>query len=167
MSAPHVDHDFVIKDAEGVPHRYEMTGHPPIQGQAIMWQLLALGAEPLGRLADLALTSDELLGQVRAALAAPAPADAEAAESTTLSDLAAVAKTLDLARLGRDVKSAILSADMPKLTRDVLQFTTRDGASLASDIHFAAAYKRNYGELLQAVWQVVQANRFLPLPGTF
>ncbi len=57
----------------------------------------------------------------------------------------------------------LLSDAPPKLVRELLRRTIRDGKPLASDYDFDAAFTRNYSELMSALWEVVQRNRFLPL----
>jgi len=48
----------------------------------------------------------------------------------------------------------------------LLRYTQRDGVQL-SGVAFDKAYQRNYFELTAALWEVITANRFLPLPATW
>jgi hypothetical protein len=154
-----VNAQFVIKDADGNDRRYEVTPHNAVQGQAIMWDLVALGAEPVARLADSALKSEEVVAGLASALASGGVGK--------LLDGGAVELLggIDLGAVGADVKRAIVSMPMQRLTRDILRHTTREGRALSDDTVFGLAYQANYGELLRAVWEVVKINRFLSLPG--
>ena len=51
-----------------------------------------------------------------------------------------------------------------KLTRDILEFTTRDKLELRANGAFDDAYRANFGELIRALAEVVEVNDFLPLP---
>ena len=77
-------------------------------------------------------------------------------------DLEAVVGKIEWGKVGGDVKRSILSMPMSTLVRDILRFTWRDGNSLSNDVFYNAAYVRNYAELMSAVWEVSQANRFFP-----
>jgi len=68
-----------------------------------------------------------------------------------------------LGSLGADVRAAILSVGAPAMTRDILRYTSRDGAPLANDAAFNAAFRGNYSEMLLAVRRVTEINRFLPV----
>jgi hypothetical protein len=154
-----VNKQFVIVGADGLEHRYTVVLHDAVAGQAIMWDLVALGAEPMARLAESALKSEQVIAGLSSALASGGAGkllDGGAAE---------LLGGLDLGSVGADVKRAITSMPMPKLTRDILRHTTRDEKPLANDGVFGSAYQGNYGELLRAVWEVAKINRFLSLPG--
>jgi hypothetical protein len=153
-------HEFQLRDADGSMHRYEVLPHPASEGQAILLQMLAVAAEPVGRLAASIFEGDTL----KEALVS-AQANAKEGEKASLLDVdaAALLGNIDLGRLGADVKTSILSMPMEKLGGDILKHTLRDGQKLSARVVFDAAYTRNYLEYLQAVWEVVQVNRFLPL----
>lgn len=146
--------DFTLKDASGQEHSYRGVPHGAIEGQEVMWQLVALGAEPVARLAQLALSSSNVRDLLNA-------------DGAKLQQILGGA---DFSTVGADVRKALVATNMSKLAREILRNTMRDGKPLSVDASgngvFDQAYRANYGELLQAVWRVVQANRFLPLPGT-
>lgn len=141
---------FTLKDGAGDVHEYTVMRHGAVEGQDVMWQLVALGAEPIARIAQIALVS----GNIRELI------DADSAK------LEQMLGGADFSTVGADVRKAIVATNMSKLAREVLRHTSRDDKPLHDNIAFGNAYSGNYGELLQAVWRVVQTNRFLPLPGT-
>jgi hypothetical protein len=155
-----VNAQFVIKDADGVDRHYEVTPHNAVQGQAIMWDLVALGAEPMARLASSALKSEEVVAALASTLA-------EKGGAAKLLDggVVELLGDIDIGAVGADLKRAIMSMPMAKLTREILRHTTREGRPLSDDTAFGLAYQANYGELLRAVWEVAKINRFLSLPG--
>lgn len=124
-----------ILDDNGNPHSYLVGLHPAAEGQKVVCQLLGLVAGPLGELLAAGVRSGgDLLG-----------AD------------------VDLQAVGRQVGAMLLSDAPPRLVRELLRFTSRDGRGLAAEHEFNLAFTGNYGELLAALSEVVQANRFLPL----
>ena len=132
---------FTLLDADGQPHEYEVALHKATDGQPIMWELYALAAGPLsgavGALAGSGKIADVL--------------------DTDLSGL-------DFGAVGEGLSRSLLT--MPKLTPRILAGTFRDKKRLfegSDSSTFDAAYRGNYFELVRAVWEVVQANRFLPL----
>lgn len=127
--------EFTLLDDSDTPHGYVVPLHPAVEGQRLMCQILALAAGPL---ADLA--------------AAFQRADGNGLDAD-----------VDLAAVGRQVGAALASDAPPRLIRELLRYTARDGKGLAGDGDFNVAYTGNYGELLVALWRVVEANRFLPL----
>lgn len=127
--------EFTLLDDAGNPHGYVVPLHPAVEGQRLMCQILALAAGPL---ADLATAYQRTDGN---------GLDAD----------------VDLAAVGRQMGAALASDAPPRLIRDLLRYTARDGKALAQDGGFNDAYTGNYGELLFALWEVVKANRFLPL----
>jgi hypothetical protein len=142
---------FTLTDADGKTHTYEVIPHPPTEGSRIMWSLVGLGAEPLGRLIKGLFAAGEIKN-LRAALDA----------SDGVGKLLAA---IDPAELAGDIRRSLATVALDKLGRDILSRTSRDGRNLANDLHFDAAYTRNYSELLRSLWEVVKANRFLSLPG--
>ncbi len=68
---------------------------------------------------------------------------------------------IDLSQLAAALPGAI--ASLPKLTPRVFAHTTRDDKPLADPTEFDLAYQGNFWECSQALWEVVQHNRFLPL----
>lgn len=148
MSRPPVR--FTLHDADGVEHAYEVILHPATEGARIMWQLVAMGVEPVGKLAAGLLASDGLSAtSIRTLLNDPA-------------GLERLRTGLDLTGLAASVRTSLASVQMGALTKDILSRTSRDGRDLANQLLFDEAYSGNYGELALALWKVVQANRFLP-----
>lgn len=143
---------FTLVDADGQPHEYSCRPHPAREGSDIMWRLVALGAEPLGRAAKGLLHTLDA-GNLRQLMDDP-------------NGLEKIAAAVDFAALGADVRAALQATPMSELVHAVLKYTSRDGKGLSNPILFDAAYTRNYGELLRAAWEAVQANRFLSLPAT-
>ena len=147
---------FQLADADGQVHAYEATPHPPTEGMAVAYTLLALGAEPLGAAMASVLTAAGDAGITRLSDLLDA-------------DVGDLANAVDFGALGRAVRDAVATGGMPRLTRDLLSRTFRDGKPLNVDVHFNAAFACNYFELAQAAWQLVQHNRFMPplptLPG--
>lgn len=143
-----------LRDAKGDPHAYVIGLHNPTEGTAIALRLVGSVADPLMR----------LLGQ-RAVLekALAAFKDSGAADPAAL--MFDALGSIDIANAGVDV-AKVIDGLGPKFIRDVLQFTTRDGAPLSQDVHFNAAYRGNYFEMFRAVVEVCKVNRFLPLPTT-
>lgn len=154
---------FTLTDSKGKPHRYLVDLHPPTEGQAIVWALLAAAAEPIGRIAADVITSDEILAAL---------AELRTGEGSTLDDPAAlksVLSRLDFARLGADVRAVLTSKtiDMPELSRALLRYTMRDDKPLDDPNAFNDAYRGNYGELLSALLRIVRENGFFPVSGIF
>lgn len=148
---------FTLRDAEGVEHQYEVVHHPATEGQAIMWELVALAAAPLGALIKGLLSGTEPIN-FRALLDDP-------------EGMTRLGTMIDFGKVGGDVKTALASGSMPQLTAKILSRTRRSNeegrmVELANRSNFDAAYTGNYAELLKAVWRVAQANRFLSLLGT-
>lgn len=152
MEAPSLALNTSINDADGNPHRWDVTPHNPTEGQRIVWTLLSLGAEPVGRLAQATLTGFNLseLGTLRSLLDDP-------------SALGRLAQHIDLAQVGGDIKRSVASMPMDALVRDILLHAVRDGRQLRDPTHFNDAFRRNYREMLLGLWEVVKFNRFLGL----
>lgn len=150
---------FELADADGEIHNYEVHPHDAETGQVIVWRLLALGAEPLGRLAQGALESGALVEQLTETYQTGGAAALMELDTTEL------AKSLDLAGMGEAIGQVLAQGKAPELTREILKQTHRDGQPLNTSVAFGNAYRRNYGEMIAAVWKVVGINRFLPLPG--
>lgn len=142
-----------------------------------MWQLISLGLEPvatglsnllkrealLAVFGGLGMLDEEGAGDganltIEALLDRPLPDLIEA--------IGAVAEPVKLGEVAGSLRSALARVDASKLTREILRFAVRNGKPLSNDAHFAEAFRRNYGEMLAAAWEVVRYNRFLPLPDT-
>lgn len=142
-----IEHSFELKDADGNLHEYRVVPHKATDGFQVTLRLIALGAEPLGRLADSVFS-----GQGDVSL-------------NMIMDDASVVEGLAFAAVGADLSRGILSSAMnvPALVRGILKNTLRDGKPLDKDLNFNDAFSRNYLELMLAVYEVVKVNRFLPL----
>jgi hypothetical protein len=157
------DLEVVINDAEGKPHSYQIRSHPTAEGLDLMVELVGLGAEPIGRLIEGALKAEDVAGMLGRALSG-AVEEGEVGAGD-VSALGSALQGLDLAAVGRDLRGVLATAKAAPLLQRLVRHSFRDGQSLAHPPHFAAAYQRNYFELLQAAWQVIRVNRFFPLPG--
>lgn len=141
---------FTLRDAWNEEHAYEVLPHRATDGSRIMWQLYAMGVEPLGKLAGSVLAADGLnVRSLRGLLDDP----------TAIEKLKA---SVDVGALASPVRAALGSTSMEALTKEILVHTRRDNLELRNPGHFDAAYACNYWELSVALWKVVQANRFLP-----
>jgi hypothetical protein len=139
---------FTLSDADGAEHHYQVVLHPPEQGQRILWALVALGGEPLGA----------LLGGVVGQLVLGDKTIGDLVDSSVEDVLGEV----DWSAVGRNVSEAVRRTDMPTLSKALLAHTVRDTKQLRDPTNFGAAYQANYGEMLQALWEIIKANRFLP-----
>lgn len=133
-------HEFELQDADGQSHRYHVVPHGAVDGEAIVYRLAELLAEPLAALVD------------------------GAGEKLDLSnvDLDTILEQLDIRELGKAVRSALAGSRMAELRAAVLRHTSRDGKKLSDATSFNEAYQRNYGELFRAVFEVTRFNRFFP-----
>jgi len=149
---------FTLRDAEGESHSYEVTLHRATLGQPIMWEIAALLAGPLaGMLGLLVPILDSMAGKkIVEVMDDPA----------SLGRLVDGLRGADLTAVGAGLKAALAQPGNSALVVRLLGQTTRDGRDLADPVQFDDAFTGNYLELARAVWEVVQANRFLPLPGT-
>lgn len=137
-----MSYSFTLTDADGAEHTYEiMARHAAEPGFALMAEVGALVSGPLA-----ALMAGLAVGKAGA-------------------DLGGL-----LAPVGPELGRALLSLRDLALVKRILAHTLRDGKPLvgspAAAANFNAAFQGNYAELLQAVWEVVSYNRFLPLPAT-
>lgn len=155
---------FTLRDAAGEEHHYTCILHRASEGVGISIQLAAVAARPLleGLEALMVfLQADE--------------ADKEQPGKPKPSEMARMASALeevDLGPVGAALQQALGTPGLEDIVFRVLAHTTRDRQLLVDDrtgrpSHaFDTAYQGNYVELWQAFYAVVQANRFLPLPGT-
>lgn len=155
--------EVTLKDADGKEHRYQVMAHPTDDGIDIMFELLGLAGEPIGRLAESALKGGDLLDMVQRALQGAVSEGGVSAED--MGEIAGALQSLDLSGAGRDLRTALASTEGRPLLKRILAHTWRDGVHLANGVGFGSAYQRNYLEMLQAAWCVIRINRFFPLPG--
>ena len=143
-------HVFTLEDADGKPHRYEVQPHPPTEGTNIMLALIAFGAEPFAAVVSSAFAVEDFFA-----------GGATLGDALDL-DVEGLVGKLDWSRVGADLKKSILSMPLGSMIRDILARTWRDGSPLSNDVHYNAAYTRNYLEQMRAVWEVANVNRFFP-----
>lgn len=157
--------EFALTGADGKPHSYMLNLHPAIEGQIIVWRLIAAGGEPLGRLLSDALSWEDLFGLLVAGIKG---GKAEALDRL-LDDpkaLQGLLAKLNLRGIGVDLRAVVLSdLDVAGLARDTLRHTFRDGVPLDNDTNFDAAFAGNYAEMLRAVFRSVRENGFFALSG--
>jgi hypothetical protein len=67
---------------------------------------------------------------------------------------------VDLGGISSQLSRALLEADMPALVKDLLRYTHRDGVDLANGVMLDTIYQANYGELADALAEVVEVNGF-------
>lgn len=127
-----------IADDDGAPHAYLISLHPAVDGQRVVMHLAGLLAGPLAGL--VAASRGSVAGLLEADLG-----------------------SLNLSGAAAQLGQALLSDAPPRLVRELLKLTVRDGKRLADDLVFNAAFTGNYGELLAALVEVVKVNHFLPL----
>lgn len=148
-------HTFVLTDADGVEHQYQILPHGAEDGERIMWQLDAMAVGPLAALLQSGI------GQLVAG---------EASVGDVLDkDVASLFEGVDFAGVGRDLSKVLGGPDILALSGQLLRHTTRDGQKLVEGDKrtpaFQMAYQRNYWELRRALFEVIRYNRFFPLPG--
>lgn len=155
---------FEIVGSDGETHRYACAPHPPSEGMDILWILMALGGEPLARLAQSVL-ADALQG-----VGETSDPPATAAPDGTLTPSVGMSRVMDSIDLekvdftaaAKDLRLSMASLPMTDLVHKLIRYTTRDGKPLKSDLNFRQAYTANYMEMMQAVWRVIAINGFLP-----
>ena len=166
-------HTFNLTDRAGIAHEYVVALHPALQGLAITAELMTIGAEPLAKLADSALTGARLSALLAEALegqdgddSAPKPGITSQLEALTEGvDLLELLGDLDLPGTAAAFRSAVDGRDIAAMAPRILAHTCRGSDTLTPDV-IDRVYAGNYGELLQACWYVIAANRFLVLAGT-
>lgn len=150
---------FHLTDAQGARREYITTLHPARAGQGIMFQLLALAAEPGTRLITLAMDMPEVIGAIQAHL----KGEDEGAGDF---DLQEAVSGVDWVQIGSDLRKTLGDPRLAPLVFKLFEFTIRDGADVSQGHAFDMAYRGNYVELLTAAWRIISFNRFFPLPGT-
>lgn len=135
---------FQLEGKDGQLHDYEVTPHKTSEGTELMLRVLALAAEPLGRLLDSAVkrgsvSMDDELGDVMA--------------------------TLDLTQIGGDLKAALMGLDSETLVQFFAR-TQRDGKMLNRITAYDDAYQGNWQEWMLALKEIIQANGFVPFLDT-
>ena len=136
--------EFTLEDADGQSHSYRVTPHRPQAGTRIVHQLFAALAPSV-----LALIPPGMISALKSGRGA--------GELLGQIDLAAAGPALSLA----------LSSLPPDIEAAILAETTRDGRPLKNELHFSAAYARNYWEMVQAVQKVTVYNGFFGPLATF
>ena len=154
---------FTLEGADGRSHKYDLTLHPPTEGQRIMWRMIALAAGPAGDLVRGLVSVEDLVEKITSEdggltdlLDSP----------EALTELMGVLGDIDWGSVGDRLGKDLLQAAPDDLTLKLLRYASRDGQALANESHFNDAYRGNYWEMLQALFRIVRENRFFPLPGT-
>lgn len=124
-------------------HTYAILLHPAEEGWPLAAEIASLAAEPFARVIDAWLkTSKDLEDGL---------------------DFTEVLKGLDWGQVGKDVAEALrLLAKRPDLLKKLFSHTTRNGKPLSHPLNFDEAFRGNYKEMGQALFEVVKANGFLP-----
>ncbi len=156
-------HTFIVKDAEGVEHTYDLTLHRTedgaplaawVTGHAFEALALAFGAVGVAAIEKMAQAKK---GAGLAAIAATIASNPE------------VMAQLDPAKVGAAVRGVLLKLSVPMQLR-ILRTTNRDGKPLVDGDGspakmYSTAYPKNYRELGEALVKVCQVNGFFPALG--
>jgi hypothetical protein len=127
---------FELEDNSGEVHEYRLTKHAPMDGGLdIVNSLLEMLSGPLVKLARSFVDGNVGL-------------DKEAAE---------VIKEIELED---EIRKLISDLD-ENLIFKLFSNTQRDGNDLDEERHFNKAFRGNYGEMLEAAYNVVRVNGFL------
>jgi len=161
--------EFSITGKNGVENRYLVIAHPPTEGMDILWMLMALGGEPLARLAQSVIADAlQTAGEAGEKIVEFGPGG-EVKASTGLSKIMDQVdlERVDFVSAARDLRMVIGQLAMTDLVHKLLKYSTRNGKPLRQDgptgrINFDQAYTANYAEMLQAVGRVIAVNGFLP-----
>jgi len=150
------EHRFTLTDADGQGHSYVLTAIEPEEGVRMMFELWGLACGPLGEAVGSAVKNAQALF------------DGDKSLTSVLDDPAAMTALWDVIRgvnfgaIGQDVQRAFLRPNMDDLVRRLMHLVHRDGRPMRDRAAFSDAYKANYWELMQGVWEVIRANRFFP-----
>lgn len=137
--------EFRLEDVDGEEHVYDVALHPGSEGQAVATKLAALLSQPLAEAIQAFADREDL------------SADDEAVE---------LLEELDTAEVASHLKATLLELDSWSFFQEIFAYTDRDGEKLSTQTTFDEAYRGNYGELVEAAWKVIEANRFLHSLGT-
>lgn len=138
---------FDLTDSQGQSHSYTCSAHSAIEGQEIMFQLLAAGIGALGPVITSIASSGGKISEILD------------------KDTSHIFSQIDVSAATRELSSFLMRPETAELVKSIFQFTYRDSMHLYNEGNYGLAYQANYGELLQAIWKVVNYNGFLPLPG--
>lgn len=135
---------FTVHDEDGNPHVYTMRLHPATEGRMIALKLAGLGIEPFaGVLVSFALAS------------------VRGAPTSSSVDMASLSSAIEgLPGVIAKIDGNLIDALLKHVDRDEVPLMMRPGAV---NPNFDAAYAGNYSELAMALWEVIKANRFLPV----
>ena len=162
MSQKHL-HAFTIKDSDGEEHEYSTISHPPTEGMSILWTLIALGGEPLARLAQSVIADALQAGGEEAADVIEVVEDEVKISDRMMSIIGDIElNSIDFTGAARDLRLVMSQLPLNELVHKLLKYTTRDGKPLTSKTNFDQAYTANYFEMLNACWRVIASNGFLP-----
>ena len=146
---------FVLEDASGDEHVYEVYYHPASVGWVLSMSIVqTLGPALMATIGDL---SEGLLDTIGGM------ADEEAFE-----EIKGKFK-LDLVQ-AMEMLGEVDPEDLQKLTWRVLRYASRDGSALMDNRKpshtFSKAFRANYEELYLCCWEIIKGNRFIPLLST-
>jgi len=140
---------FEVEDYSGKIHKYRFELHPPTNdGIALSLELMALGGTPL-------------LGAIKE-VASVTVAKKKKGEKFSIAD--ALDLNLDIGSIGENLQRSLLSPQAGSIPQRLMKHAARDGQPLDNPFNFDQAFAGNYLELGKAMYEVIIANRFLPLP---
>lgn len=149
---------FTLNDADGKPHRYNVTPHPADEGVDLsLWFLAHLGGMVTGLLPALRGVLADLIGDQ------PAGTVSEVLDVTI--DPAKILESLGRAlgpdageAVARELRTALLSREAKPVLMGLFKYAIRDEAKVPTV--FALAYQANYLEMWQAAWRIIGVNGF-------
>jgi hypothetical protein len=145
------DPDFVLEDFRGEEHEYIVTAHDPDEAIPTIIQFISIARSPLAKFVDANLSK---------------VFDAATSKGTALdADVATLFDNTSIDELSTEVVGALRQVDMVAMVTSLLKHTQRDGYDLAERQNFNDAYRRNYQEMIMAVWYVLRWNGFLGSAG--
>lgn len=152
---------FTLTDADGEEHEYRVKPHGGDDGQVLVFQLLGLGAEPMGTLVQTMVKVEDVRTKISEMWSAGGM------EAVLDSDPLEWLDAIDFAALGSSIQQLLEGGKAPQLVRDLLAEAHRDGKPLSKRLNRQTAYARNYAEMGQAVYHCITLNRFLEASGMF
>ncbi len=148
-------HTFEKKDRWGEAHYYVVTLHRATEGTKIALEIIGLLGPTIGAAVK------NMMSEGHSPVALLNAFDGEGDE-----DNDTVVEALDIPAITAELQRALMRPESYSLVRKLVSQTTRDGKDLKQAGEFDMAFKANYLELVQVLWEVVQLNGFLPLSST-
>ncbi len=155
-----IHEEFTLTDAVGNPHDYILTLHPATAGQAVMFQLMALAAEPLGRMLETLVGVEDFMTAIDSNLS-------DAVAGVGDMDLGELLTSIDWAVLGNDIRKVLGDPKCTAIVKELFRHTLRDAQPMSETMPFDIAYRGNYLEMLNVMWRIIKFNGFFPLTGMF